>query len=81
MIRRPCKYCGAPLGFVQDRDGKMQVLDLRSPVYEATQNLEGNGLEGAQEVVRHRGAFVSHFVTCPKRDEARADAEKRKVSP
>jgi len=64
-----CKYCGRKMAHAIDENGKRQVLDLVAPVYEIDEEDEANPT--ANVCRRNRRAFVSHFVTCPKRDEAR----------
>lgn len=61
--------CGCPIGFVKDYKGDIQVLDLRSPIFSIVK-LKRNGT-AYLEAVRTGLHFVSHFVTCPKRDQFR----------
>lgn len=73
MKEERCKYCNRKVVFLIDSEGKRQILDLVSPVYEVDGadkfgTPEGSGVTHCS---RHRGAFVSHFVTCPKRDEVK----------
>lgn len=60
-----CRYCGRKITFAADENGKTQVLDLVSPVYEVVENPVDDACR------RNRRAFVSHFVTCPNREDAR----------
>lgn len=58
---RLCKLCGAPLKFAKTPAGKTIPLDLRAPVYD---------LIGASIAARSALAYVSHFATCPRANEA-----------
>lgn len=72
ITRTECKYCKRLVCFATDENGKTQVLDLVAPVYEVVDN-------PIEDVcMRNRYAFVSHFVTCPKRGEAIAAAKAKK---
>ncbi len=63
MNRRPCRECGTQIFFIQDKHGVTQVLDAVAPVWQVTTDLTG-----FRHAVR-TDAFVSHWSTCPKRDE------------
>jgi hypothetical protein len=65
-----CKGCGKPIVWGRDRDGKAIPLDPRPPVYLAVEDVRGC------QVNRLREAMVSHFVTCPKRDQFSAATKK-----
>jgi len=55
-----CKSCDAPIHFLRDRSGKIQVLDARPPIWKAVKDPDGSVW---CERVEH--AAVSHFATCP----------------
>lgn len=63
--RSECRGCGAPIIWGVDEKGQRHPLDAKAPCYLAVQDVRG------VHVKRLREAFVSHFVTCPKRDEFR----------
>ena len=67
-LQVPCKACGAPLIFAQSEDtGKTIPLDVRTfPTYMLVIH---NGVATA----KRSPAYISHFVTCPQRDQFRKD--------
>lgn len=77
---QPCKGCGRPILWGRSEDGKPLPLDASAPVYlrefdpETRRTfwvLDARGPSG-------RIALVSHFVTCPARDQfKKAKAEKQ----
>ena len=74
MKKSKCRYCGRAVVWLIDSEGKKQILDTVAPVY----TVDGGDAFGPPEApthcTRHRSAFVSHFVTCAKRDEVKRGA-------
>jgi hypothetical protein len=69
-VTNTCKGCGRKILWARTEDGKAIPLDAVAPVYEvaAVESAErGDSLVAR----RAKECFVSHFVTCPKRDEFR----------
>lgn len=77
MIRAArCRYCDKKVYWLLDADGKKQILDAVAPVFIADGSTPMGLPDGGAEVrrcTRHRGAFVSHFATCPKVDDVKRD--------
>lgn len=67
---RPCRYCKGRVLDVIDAYGKAQVLDVRAPVYT---------IGTAHLALRVEGYYVSHWATCPGRDQAKADQAAKKA--
>lgn len=65
---KPCKGCGKPMVWATKEDGVWIPLDPVSPVYTAViiEDFQGRTHPKA---IRNMLSFVSHFVTCPKREE------------
>lgn len=57
-----CKGCGKEIVWGLTGDGKKIPLDPKPPVY----SFIGDGDEHSVPVIRHRGAMVTHFATCPE---------------
>lgn len=64
-----CQYCDRRVALARDENGKRQILDLVSPVYQITDEGAANPIENI--CTRDRQAYVSHFATCLERDQAR----------
>lgn len=60
-----CKGCGKKVIFARDTEGKIQILDPVPPIFGLLSDLP----DGSTHVRRLRGAYVSHFATCPKANE------------
>lgn len=70
---RPCRYCGRPIVFARDNQTDVvQVLDVGILCYGIT---EGNGR--AVPLPAPDG-MASHWQTCPKAAQAKADMAKRR---
>lgn len=61
-----CKGCGRKIVWAIDEAGKRQCLDAVAPVYEVLRPDEVDA-----RCARRKESFVSHFVTCPNRDQFR----------
>lgn len=64
-----CRGCGRAIVWHRTTDGRPMPLDATAPVY-ALDELTRDG-QRVQVVERTRTAWVSHFVTCPQRDQFR----------
>jgi hypothetical protein len=69
-----CRGCGKEIVWGTTEDGKKIPLDPRAPVYSLGPRKIGDNpafgeRDGDQVVKRTSLAMVSHFVTCPKRDQ------------
>ena len=62
QINARCEGCGRPILWAKTEDGATIPLDTTAPTYKAVP--EGGGLRARRE----NGTFVSHFVTCSKRE-------------
>lgn len=56
----PCRLCGRPIVWGEDRDGKRYPLDPRPPAYRIT----GSKPDGSPRIERDRNAMVLHHATC-----------------
>ncbi len=61
--RRTCKGCSQPIMFILDDKGVLQPLDLAAPVFVVQMDMTND-----ERAIR-TSAYVSHFSTCPKRDQ------------
>ena len=64
MREAKCKGCGATIIWGLSEDGKKIPLDPKPAVYRIT-----NPEAWTTLVERDKLAMVSHFITCPKRDQ------------
>jgi hypothetical protein len=71
--RRACKGCGRAIAFILDEKGTLQVLDVMTLVYKLEPDLAGD--ERAKII---EGAYISHFLTCPKANDFSASARKNR---
>lgn len=69
---RACRGCGRKVIFARDSNGKVQCLDAVSPVY-LVEFAQAHG--EPDTCTRATTAFVSHFVTCPQREQFRKPKE------
>lgn len=69
-VTATCRGCGRKILWARTEDGKAIPLDAVAPVYEAH---EAESAERGDTLIARRAttSYVSHFVTCPKRDEFR----------
>lgn len=70
MQRSECRGCGRKILWARTSDGKPIPLDAIAPVYlvaEVESPERGDNLTAT----RAHNAYVSHFVTCPQRDQFR----------
>lgn len=74
--RRTCKACGAPLLFARTPAGKAIPVDLRPPVYQVTEDLDGNAI-----AIRAEHSLVTHFATCPHAGEFSQRGRRRTAAP
>ena len=65
-----CEGCGRKIEWATDPDGKKIPLDAIAPCYDVT--IPDSGIVTCK---RNKLAMVSHFVTCPKRDDFRRKSE------
>ena len=66
MTNGKCKGCGAPITWAKTREGKTIPLTQVSHVY----GIDFIGPEvAAFDIEAPRGAYVSHFLTCPKAND------------
>jgi hypothetical protein len=72
---RPCHYCGAPIVWVPMRSGKAMPCDAEALTVVAFLAED----DGRGQLVRI--GFRPHWATCPKADQARADAAARRAVP
>jgi len=72
---RPCRYCGAPIVWIAMRSGRPMPCDAE-PLTVIAFGAEDDG-RGHVE----RQALRPHWATCPKADQARADAATRSAGP
>lgn len=63
---KACKGCGKRILWGIDEDGTTIPLDMTPPVYVPR---GGEFREGMVVVDRHTRAYVSHFATCPQREQ------------
>lgn len=61
--RRRCRVCPTPVTFAADEHGKLQVLDLKAPVYELLPDGTCRRVQGVY--------LVSHWSTCSHREEVK----------
>lgn len=62
-----CEGCGAAIGWaINPKTGKRQILNLQKTLIAILED----GPSGPQ-VREFKQGFVSHFATCPKRDDFR----------
>lgn len=67
-IVKPCGGCGKDMVWARMPAGLWMPLDAQAPVYSIVPAKDYEG-KSRPEAVRNTLAFVSHFVTCPKRDQ------------
>lgn len=65
---KPCDGCHKPMIWARTPEGKWVPLDPTPPVYTVVPIKGADGYP-RPEAARNMLAFVSHFVTCPKRDQ------------
>ena len=70
-----CRGCGATIVWAEDGAGKKHPLDPRPPIYIRVREDAGGDLIVRRAVEGE--AMVSHFVTCPKRDEFSASKHRK----
>jgi hypothetical protein len=70
---RPCKACRATIFFAAVAGGKLQVLDAKAPVFE----LLPDGTCRRADAARF---FVSHWSTCPHRDDVKAEQAAKRAA-
>ena len=75
-----CKACGAEIGFIRMKTGKVMPVDIRNTYYEdpggqaVIVTEDGRVSKGRDAVIFAPGktkGYVSHFATCPKAGEMR----------
>ncbi len=70
-----CRGCGRRILWVVTSSGVRHPLDAVAPVFQLQRRKLANGDEFV-EWARAPDAYVSHFVTCPKRDQFRKPTPK-----
>lgn len=63
-----CRGCGRKILWVVTSSGVRHPLDAIAPVFQLQRRTLANGEEFV-EWARAADAYVSHFVTCPKREQ------------
>ena len=74
----PCTYCGRPIVWGVDGNGKRIPLDPRPPVYRVFHPQAGGR---TCTLARDTSAMVSHFATCPRASEASGRARQPQRDP
>ena len=71
-----CKGCGRKVIFAKDENGTTQILDAVAPVYSVLEIGPPKGVgQSETRCVRSRTTYVSHFVTCSKREQFKKPAK------